>query len=1104
MIITFYSFKGGVGRSMALANVAELLAERGLRVLVIDFDLEAPGLERFFDSPDTITSAVAVPEHRGVIDLLVSYRELQALPPAAGVPGQREALSTTSSREPVRDFVIPIRDSVSGGGSVLMLPAGRRAGAEYAAYADRVRSFDWNEFYLRWEGEEFLDWFREETQRLADVVLLDSRTGITELSGVCTFHLADAVLMFIAPNLQNLEGCRLIAESLSAPDLISEGRHGRALPILAVPSRVERSESDLLSWFASEFDQQVGHFVSPGLRFENSPFIDLQIPYVPRYAFLETVAVREPEHPAASDIIAAYKRLVSAVVQLAPRWSRMYRAVHELGAPGVDREMELVPHFVGRQWILDRVNAWLDLVSGETMLLLTGEPGSGKTTMLRWLAGGAPEAASEQGSSSGLHAKVVYAHECVAADERTLDAKYFVQALAGRLATILPEYGVDYNAAQHPGIVVDVKQNISATGLAGGVVVERVVVGDVAAQVAFDSLIRQPLLGVDLSDLRLLVLVDAIEESLLSPSENSILDLLTYLNSLQLPACLRLLVTSRDDPRVLGALDADRLRLNADAPHTAAEIREYAWRRLATVPQRDQDHPQDDLVDMIVQVSDGNFLYARSLLDAVVSEGGSILQTDPQLVPASLNDFYKAEMKRQLGGHIERWDRDALLFGTLAVEPTGFTSAQLAGITGRGISEVGKAVRRWGQFLESSSDGRLRLYHRSFVQWLLENGTFQVEPEQAHAAIAHYFISDYRGAWITCEDSAALENTARHLLAALESGAAGRASREGLLRELTELFADRTFLEARIAKSSADSLRRDIAAAVAVLVERSTYSDAAESVYRQIYEAAQVPIAEDRVPTADTLLSRTGSAIARVYAESYRALRDTREPGTQRTAAMTNLVAQVQRIAQLARWVPFDVDALMSGDPGERIVGLAVWQARPEAGRFDLLLDAIAASRSAFEQYQALVVAGQVIPLLDDNQRQALAEMLHTTWRDERGIALSRDSSRVQLITSLLTQLAPRAQAALERAAEPIGHGSAKASVLANIAVALAATNPDRVARLIADGERAAESITNRSGKASVLANIAVALAATNPDQAARLITDAEGYFPAAAWATMR
>src|SRR5687767_10456659 len=48
MIFTFYSFKGGVGRSMTLANVAAWLSKWGQRVLIVDWDLEAPGIEKYF------------------------------------------------------------------------------------------------------------------------------------------------------------------------------------------------------------------------------------------------------------------------------------------------------------------------------------------------------------------------------------------------------------------------------------------------------------------------------------------------------------------------------------------------------------------------------------------------------------------------------------------------------------------------------------------------------------------------------------------------------------------------------------------------------------------------------------------------------------------------------------------------------------------------------------------------------------------------------------------------------------------------------------------------------------------------------------------------
>ena len=59
---TFYSFKGGVGRTMAVANVANLLAANGSRVLVVDFDLEAPGLSSYEPFLGSVSE-------RGIVDL---------------------------------------------------------------------------------------------------------------------------------------------------------------------------------------------------------------------------------------------------------------------------------------------------------------------------------------------------------------------------------------------------------------------------------------------------------------------------------------------------------------------------------------------------------------------------------------------------------------------------------------------------------------------------------------------------------------------------------------------------------------------------------------------------------------------------------------------------------------------------------------------------------------------------------------------------------------------------------------------------------------------------------------------------------------------------
>src|SRR5688572_5754613 len=68
-IITFYSYKGGVGRSMALANIAYELSKKGLKVLIVDWDLEAPGLEKYF------TSYIKDSNGNGLLPMLLEVRK---------------------------------------------------------------------------------------------------------------------------------------------------------------------------------------------------------------------------------------------------------------------------------------------------------------------------------------------------------------------------------------------------------------------------------------------------------------------------------------------------------------------------------------------------------------------------------------------------------------------------------------------------------------------------------------------------------------------------------------------------------------------------------------------------------------------------------------------------------------------------------------------------------------------------------------------------------------------------------------------------------------------------------------------------------------------
>ena len=162
MIATFYSYRGGVGRSMAMANVGELLADMGYRVILCDWDLEAPGLERYL-----VTNGADDARYRaemddflswpGLVDLLREYKATLAQPAGDGggaPPTDDEACATVGTlrlRRPVSlARWLPRPDDRPG--SLRLLTAGRRADAALHDYAEDVRRFDWQEFYEQWAG----------------------------------------------------------------------------------------------------------------------------------------------------------------------------------------------------------------------------------------------------------------------------------------------------------------------------------------------------------------------------------------------------------------------------------------------------------------------------------------------------------------------------------------------------------------------------------------------------------------------------------------------------------------------------------------------------------------------------------------------------------------------------------------------------------------------------------------------------------------------------------------------------------------------------------------------------------------------------------------
>ena len=212
--LTFYSYKGGVGRTLAVANAAKHLARLGQQVVVMDFDLEAPGLHYKFGLRQESGSPL-----RGVVDLLHDFVTQGKLPN-----------DLTACVRNVGNPPDPSR--------IRLLPAGD---APSVGYWKKLAAIDWHGlFYAEVPpGLLLLETLRLQIEQSfkRDFLLIDSRAGITEIAGAAATVMADVVVCLLINNPENLEGARAVLRSIrKAPR--PEGRE--AVEILPVLTRIPK------------------------------------------------------------------------------------------------------------------------------------------------------------------------------------------------------------------------------------------------------------------------------------------------------------------------------------------------------------------------------------------------------------------------------------------------------------------------------------------------------------------------------------------------------------------------------------------------------------------------------------------------------------------------------------------------------------------------------------------------------------------------------------------------------------------------------------------------------------------------------------------------
>ncbi|HEV7745826.1 MAG TPA: tetratricopeptide repeat protein [Pyrinomonadaceae bacterium] len=311
ILYTFYSYKGGVGRSMALANVAALLSKQGHSVLCIDWDLEAPGLEKYFmKEPSVINGSRS--DKPGVVDLATAFAR--------------------EGRLDWKECLLEVYPYGRDAPAIHILSAGQ----DTPDYVPNLQALDWRRLFEQGFGA-YLESLRDEWILTYDFVLVDSRTGITDIGGVCTIHLPDVLVAFFTANEQSLAGVVDVVKRARAKydQLPEEYERPEQLLCVPVPSRFEYlTEKESATRWLQKFADTLGEIYRDWLPPEVAPETVLQqlyVPNIPFWSFGEGLPVVQEGTSDPRSLGYSYK-LLARLLKLRLQWNAALQEDEQISA----------------------------------------------------------------------------------------------------------------------------------------------------------------------------------------------------------------------------------------------------------------------------------------------------------------------------------------------------------------------------------------------------------------------------------------------------------------------------------------------------------------------------------------------------------------------------------------------------------------------------------------------------------------------------------------------------------------------------------------------------------------------------------------------------
>ena len=365
--------------------------------------------------------------------------------------------------------------------------------------------------------------------------------------------------------------------------------------------------------------------------------------------------------------------------------------------------------FVGREWLFNRVNGWLQAARSESALLITGEPGIGKSAFIAEMA------------HRNLDGRVVAYHFCTREDRLTLEPGAFVLNLAAMLASRVPTLAPLLDDSKLKTILREARSY-------PGHALDEVIVAPLSRLLAPADGTR-------------LILVDALDEAMSVASASEATDdenIVSLLASRldRLPSWLRVIATARPDRRTsleLAGLRADVI--HARDEENVLDLTQFVDARVRTELRMAN---RAAVAHEIVRVADGNFLYAKSVLRGLERDQISVDSLDS--LPAGMSGFYERQFRRLLPAPSDATARPVLEVLVAAQAPLDLTVITAAAAIGQ--RETAAVLNRLSEFVRDR-DGGLVLFHRSLADWLIDpHSSFAVDSRRGHERLA----ADYAAA----------------------------------------------------------------------------------------------------------------------------------------------------------------------------------------------------------------------------------------------------------------------------------------------------------------------------------------------------------------------